>query len=161
MEDKNKNLKEKVQVVVFKGKDSLFSQNFKNKYELEVLLLQTNKDRGEFWQNVTGSREDDDGNINTSALRELDEETGLVPDDFAFFKIPIIHDFVDQYDNNVKEFCFGVYFDKNVDIQIESKEHQSFKWISYADVSEKDLKFSSNLETIHCFYNFLKNLEQK
>ena len=41
---------EKVQVVIFKELNE----------KVEVLLLQTNQNRGQFWQNITGSREVED-----------------------------------------------------------------------------------------------------
>ncbi len=45
--------------------------------QLEVLLLERARQPG-LWQSVTGSREPEDLNLETTAWRELLEETGLV-----------------------------------------------------------------------------------
>ncbi|MBF0363624.1 MAG: NUDIX domain-containing protein [Oligoflexia bacterium] len=96
----------------------------------KVLLLRTNKTRGGFWQNITGSVEKVDENLNQAAFREFSEETGLVlssvsvstdPDSINFKakdnsgniticgtlqKLPFIHNFVDQFNRSIEEHTY-------------------------------------------------------
>ena len=56
---------------------------------LAYLLMQTNKKRGEFWQNVTGKIESGE-TFEQTAIREVTEETGLT--ELAIIKkLGIIH----------------------------------------------------------------------
>ena len=60
--------KRKVQVAIF---------HLDEQQQKHFLLLKTNKKRGEFWQNVTGSVEEGES-FEQGAIREVIEETGLV-----------------------------------------------------------------------------------
>jgi 8-oxo-dGTP pyrophosphatase MutT (NUDIX family) len=160
MSQKLKNDAKKVQVVVLKGKHPIYQQNFQSKDEVEVLLMQTNIKRGGFWQNITGNHEDKDGALQITALRELDEETGLAPDDYGFFKLSLELEFIDQYNRNVTESCYGVYFDKEIEIIIDSNEHQGFKWISLFDLEESHYQYPSNYQVFQSFYKHLINLQE-
>ena len=60
-------MSEKVQVVVFKELNE----------KVEVLLLQTNQSRGQFWQNITGGKEPKDNSNHDAAKREVKEEIGF------------------------------------------------------------------------------------
>ncbi|OFZ51938.1 MAG: hypothetical protein A2381_01380 [Bdellovibrionales bacterium RIFOXYB1_FULL_37_110] len=92
----------------------------------EVLLLKTNKKRQGFWQNVTGSVENEETDID-AAKRELFEETGLIAPNL--FPLSYTFQFKDDFGREVQEKCFLALFDKKPQkIQI-SPEHEKFLWV--------------------------------
>lgn len=129
-----KALKQKVQVVTIA--------------EGQLLLLQFAKDRGEGFQNVTGSVEYDEDFIE-GARRELVEEIGVADN-----VIDVHHSFTfhDRWDNDVEERVFLFNPNKIPVIQL-SPEHQSFKWIPVDQVTVNHFAFPTNYEA------FLKALE--
>ena len=60
-------MSEKVQVVIFKELNE----------KVEVLLLQTNQSRGQFWQNITGGKEPKDNSNYDAAKREVKRRLDL------------------------------------------------------------------------------------
>ena len=107
----------------------------------ELLLLKTNESRGEFWQNVTGSVELGES-FKQAALRELKEETGLIPS--SFFELDININFKDQWSREVEEKCFLAFATHSSAITIDSKEHCAFKWLEVKNVTRENYKFESN-----------------
>ena len=128
---------EKVQIVVFKIVKS----------ELMVLLLQTNKARGSFWQNITGGVESFDHTIQEAALREIEEEIGVRLANKQLNSL----DYMFEYDNkkrchHYKEHCFYTIIDDSEKIKISELEHQSFKWMRANDISNASYRFITNYE---------------
>lgn len=122
----------KVQVIVF-------SDDAKNR---EVLLLQTNAKRGGFWQNITGSVEKADQNLEAAASRELKEETQLSSSNL--FKLEEILYFVDRFDREIEEHVYYCSIPKkNPTI---SKEHQDFKWVKVEEVDASFFGFPNNFQ---------------
>ncbi|MGK0367930.1 MAG: 8-oxo-dGTP pyrophosphatase MutT (NUDIX family) [Thermoproteota archaeon] len=126
----------KVQTVIF--------AKHNNKYY--GLLLQTNKLRKEFWQNVTGSV-DLNEEIKDAALREAVEETGLSEEFILKFEqIDLNFQFLDQWDKNIEEFCFFILCSKQFTVKIDRSEHQDFKWEELSVINESSFKFESNFQ---------------
>jgi len=122
-------LRKKVQVVVF---------NLSGKTP-KVLLLKTNKSRGSFWQNVTGSLNTDEAPLE-GAKRELLEETGLSP------KKIIDPGYSFKYDK-FEEFVFGAVLAKSPKkITLDPKEHDDFMWVDLKKISQDSYKYPSNFE---------------
>ena len=125
-------MSEKVQVIIF----------FQDTNHLEVLLLQTNNQRGAFWQNITGSVEMNDSNLSYAAIREAKEETGInLPS-----VIQLNHSF--EYHNsirniNYKEYIFYSVLNEKPIVQL-SNEHQNYCWKNVLEVNQPDFKFESN-----------------
>jgi 8-oxo-dGTP pyrophosphatase MutT (NUDIX family) len=118
------------------------SQNF------QFLLLQTNEQRGKFWQNVTGKIEGDE-TFEEGGLREAIEETQLkVETIIDIVDLGLNYEFTDQRGRKVHEKSFLIICDQKWDIKIDPKEHVNFKWIKQDDVEEGIVKFRSNLETL-------------
>ena len=134
----------KAQVVVFRIEDN----------KTYVLLLQTNPERGSFWQNVTGSV-DEGETFHEGAARELKEETGL--DSETNEISDLIFEFHDRWGKDVTEKNYWCITDSR-DISISNEEHQSFKWIETSKITESDYKFPSNFEA---FTYALRELEKK
>lgn len=114
----------------------------------KVLLLQTNKQRGEFWQNVTGKLEAKE-TFEEGALREAIEETGLaLPAIVDFVDLQLTHEFVDQRERACVEHSFLIVVDSEFPIQLDPHEHQHFKWLPLEDLSETSVKFTTNYQSL-------------
>ena len=152
LSDSNNSNRKKVQVVIF--------QQSQNPMELKVLLLQTNEKRGGFWQNITGGVEKIDSSTLDAAKREVLEETGLAPE--HFFSLDVTYRFTDRWNTNVEEFVFYAICKTNtndpLDIVIDPKEHQSFKWLPPKNISEKDYEFKNNYEAFIASYRKIENV---
>ncbi|OFZ16531.1 MAG: hypothetical protein A2X86_12095 [Bdellovibrionales bacterium GWA2_49_15] len=107
-----------------------------------VLLLQVNHKRGAFWQNVTGSVEDDES-FELGARRELLEETQLEAE--YFFELDFECHFQNRRGQTVheKSFLAAFRFPPNV---IISDEHQNFNWKKIERVQKRDFGHASNYE---------------
>ena len=101
---------------------------------LGVLLLQVNKKRGEFWQNVTGSIEDDES-FEAGAKRELWEETQLQAEYFVALDFEC--HFQNRHDRTVYEKRLLAAFKSPQQISI-SDEHQNFYWKKIELVQKQD-----------------------
>jgi 8-oxo-dGTP pyrophosphatase MutT (NUDIX family) len=121
------------------------------------LLLRTNKQRGEFWQNVTGKIEVDE-TYEEGGLREAMEETGVNVESIVdIVDLGINHDFIDQRNRNVHEKSFLIILDKKWDIKIDPKEHNDFKWVAMAEVGPESVKYKGNFEALEKARQLLKH----
>jgi 8-oxo-dGTP pyrophosphatase MutT (NUDIX family) len=124
----------KVQVVVINKKK-------------EVLLLQTVRGRGSFWQNVTGAVASKE-TFYDAAKRELAEETGIETGPITLRSF----------------FCYfrgGKFFVERIFLAVvdsvavrTSSEHGAFKWKHFSVVTEDDYEYYSNYKA------FLKGLKK-
>ncbi len=138
----------KVQVVI-----AAISQ----KNQFDILLLETNKKRGEFWQNVTGSVEKKE-TFEEAALREAIEETSLnIESIVEMMDLNMGFIFKDQWDRKVQEECFLFVLDELWDVKIDPKEHQNYKWVPYEALTNESVKFPSNFEAIKKSLNLLRH----
>ena len=115
-----------------------------------VLLLQFAKDRGEGFQNITGSVEDDESFLE-AARREMVEEIGIADN---VVEIDLSFTFRDRWGCDVLEKVFLYHPAKKPNISLSS-EHQSYKWKAIAEVTEVDFAYSTNFEALkkaveHC-----------
>lgn len=126
-------------------------------HSFKFLLMQTNEQRGKFWQNVTGKIEDDE-TFEEGGLREAIEETALNIETIVdIVDLGLSYDFTDLRNRKVHEKSFLIISDKMWDIKIDPKEHQAFKWIDLDQVEEGIVKFRSNLETLEKAKLILRN----
>jgi len=113
-----------------------------------ALILKTNKERGQFWQNVTGSV-DEGESFEAAALREAQEETALDIEkivDFLSLEIPF--EFKDRWKKNVVEECFLVVAEEIWKPTIDAHEHENWKWVKLTDVTLDTFKYESNFIAI-------------
>ena len=108
-----------------------------------VLLLQFAKDRGEGFQNITGSVEDDESFIE-AARREMVEEIGVADN---VIDINLSFTFFDRWGSDVLEKVFLYHPAKKPDITISS-EHQSYKWKSLQETTKEDFAYPTNFEAL-------------
>ena len=111
-------------------------------------MLQTNKKRGSFWQNVTGKVEIGE-TLDEGGLREAIEETGLkVENILDFIDLNLAFEFIDQRGRKVEEKCFLIILDKKWDVILDPLEHEHFKWVRIQDINSESVYHSSNFRAI-------------
>ncbi|MFX1575070.1 MAG: NUDIX pyrophosphatase [Promethearchaeota archaeon] len=136
---------ERINVQVF-----LFTRN----PEFKVLILKRTKEKGGFWQPISGGIEKGE-KIYDTIKREVFEETGIqdiirIFDlNYSFiFKAPISRKLM-------KDICFSVELDKISDVKL-SNEHNEYKWCS-----EKEAKNLLNWKyNIIAFKKLLKQVKK-
>src|SRR3989344_5367837 len=129
---KIKKRKLKVEVFIFRI--------IKNK--IQYLLLKRIKEKGEFWQPVTGGIEKDE-NLIEAALREIREEIGI---NSSVRLIKNLHKFKVDNENPYEEHIFGIEIKPEQGIDINNniyQEHSEYKWCSYGKAL-KILKWDEN-----------------
>jgi len=110
----------------------------------KVLLLKTNMDRGEFWQNVTGSVEGEE-TFFQGAKRELAEETGINSDNI--FDLDLNFKFKDRHGQEVLEQVYVALLEETpTEISLDPHEHIDYKWKPLDAISTHDFKFPTNFE---------------
>ena len=119
--------------------------------EGQVLLLER-ADRPGFWQSVTGSLDHEDEAPSVAAVRELEEETGLIamPDawsDWAFSQIYEIfphwrHRYAPGITQNT-EHVFSVSVPAVSPIRLSPREHLRSQWLPWAAAAEACFSWSN------------------
>lgn len=119
--------------------------------QARCLLLKTNKERGEFWQPVTGTVEEHEG-FYEAACREPLEETGFQfsgpPADVGFE-----FDFSSRF-GPARERVFALIVTDSPLPRLDPNEHQDFKWVSPEEALSL-LKFPSNVEGLKRSYRLV------
>ncbi len=109
-----------------------------------ALILKTNKERGQFWQNVTGSV-DSGESFEAAALREAQEETALKIENIVdFTSLDMQFEFKDRWKKDVTEECFLVVAEEIWKPTLDAHEHENWKWVKLSEVNVETFKFESN-----------------
>ncbi|HKR64126.1 MAG TPA: lipoyl(octanoyl) transferase LipB [Thermoanaerobaculia bacterium] len=117
-----------------------------------VLLLHRRRERGNFWQPITGSIEDGEVPLDT-ARRELREETGQTAEvtDAALAQSFLIESqyLASRYPAPIiaSEIVFSAALDSALPIRIDPDEHDAWGWFSRAEAYEK-LQWSDDREAL-------------
>ncbi|MBI2712475.1 MAG: NUDIX pyrophosphatase [Bdellovibrio sp.] len=123
----------------------------------QILILQTQPDRGSFWQPVTGSVEKGES-LASAALREAQEETGL---SFSFPVVPIEEpegkfQFESRWGDFIEETAFSLEVKAPKKIKLDAHEHTEYEWVS-PEVALEKVKFDSNRKVLLALIRQLKS----
>ena len=112
--------------------------------QLDVLLLER-ADRPGYWQSVTGSKDHPDEPLRVTAIREVNEETGIevgsptVPaatlrdwDARPVYELYPVwrHRYADGVTHNT-EHVFGLEVPRDVPVRLEPREHLRHRWLPW------------------------------
>ncbi len=112
--------------------------------DLQVLLLER-ADKAGFWQSVTGSLESGETPYD-AAIREVQEETGLVAADFKFYDMQasnvyeIYEHWRYRYAAGVThntEHLFGLELPSPQPVQLAADEHVRYEWVDWREAAKK------------------------
>ena len=110
---------------------------------LEVLLIERAANPG-FWQSVTGSREPDDPDLETTARRELREETGLSAGTLTDWRLTNRYEIWPQWRNRYApdvthntEHVFGFLVPEVTVATLDPREHVAQMWLPWQQAMEK------------------------
>ena len=131
-----------------------------NNDDWEYLMLRRVKNRGGFWQGVTGAPENGE-TLSEGAIRELYEETGyrpsnLIKTDISYI-IPMEDRWKDIYPEGTKEipeYLFIAKIDESGPPKIDPIEHNDWKWCSYLEAMNL-LSLEDNKRALDFVHKFL------
>ncbi|MFZ6725366.1 dihydroneopterin triphosphate diphosphatase [Undibacterium sp. MH2W] len=123
--------------------------------QLEVLLLER-ADKPGFWQSVTGSKDTPDEDLRETAIREVQEETGIDARAFSLhdwhtsniYEIYPVwrHRYAPGVTHNT-EHVFGLCVSSTVDVTLAPREHLQYQWMPWTAAADKCFS-ASNAEAI-------------
>ncbi|OHD15851.1 MAG: hypothetical protein A2086_00020 [Spirochaetes bacterium GWD1_27_9] len=126
---------------------------YKDKGTLKYLLLKRLKERGGFWQPITGGVEEGE-EILYAARREVMEEAG-------YLKVKKMYDVKYTFTFNVNDkviteyvFAFEV---EDIDVKFSQKEHSEIMWVSYEEALNY-LKWDTNKEALTKIHQYLSGI---
>ncbi len=132
---------------------------------LDALLIER-ADAPGFWQSVTGSKDSEDETYETTAVREVREETGLdarapghVLSDWALENVYDIypqwrHRYAPGVTRNT-EHLFGLCVPRATPVVLDPREHRDQVWLPWAQAAERCFS-PSNAEAIGWLPRFVK-----
>ena len=133
--------------------------------QLDVLLLERADYKG-FWQSVTGSKDTKDEPLLKTALREVEEETGIAAKavqmhDWQLSNIYDIypawrHRYAPEVIRNT-EHVFGLCLFEAGPVTINPREHVGWRWLSHRAAADTCFS-SSNAEAILLLPRFIGRL---
>ena len=128
--------------------------------EREVLLI-NRADAGEFWQSVTGSKDEPGESFLDTAVREVAEETGIdcaagsaLHAGLCDWNLENVYDIYPQWQHRYApgvwrntEHVFGLCVPAGTPVVLNPREHTAYRWLPWRDAA--DACFSpSNAEAI-------------
>lgn len=123
--------------------------------ERDVLLLER-ADRPGFWQSVTGSKDSLEEDLRATAIREVQEETGIDASAFDLFDWQLAniyeiypvwrHRYAPGVTHN-KEHVFGLCVPSGISVTLAPREHTQYQWLPFAEAADRCFS-PSNAEAI-------------
>ncbi len=123
--------------------------------EREVLLLER-ADRPGFWQSVTGSKDREDEELRSTAIREVLEETGIDAIQFPLsdWRLANIYEIYPVWRHRYapgvthnKEHVFGLCVPRSISVTLAPREHLRYQWLPMAEAADQCFS-PSNAEAI-------------
>jgi 8-oxo-dGTP pyrophosphatase MutT (NUDIX family) len=103
------------------------------------------------WQVITGGIESGE-TAPEAALRELEEEAGLVPKEF--FSLPFVASFFSQRENRVQHVPVFAAIVSEAEVVRLSSEHTEYRWLAYEDILAL-LPFPSHKDATKIFREYI------
>ena len=112
---------------------------------LEVLLMER-ADRPDFWQSVTGSQNHETETLQQTAIREVNEETGLNALNYPLTNWHIQNYYqIYEYRHHLyspgvthnTEHVFGLALPQPIEIRLAPLEHIRYAWLPWKEAAEK------------------------
>ena len=125
----------------------------KQENTIEFLLLKRapNEKYPGLWQMVTGYNKNPGEKLYQTALREIEEETGLKPE--RFWVVPHVNSY---YSPDTNEICmipvFAALVKENSKVNI-SEEHTEYKWVSMEDAMQL-LAWNGQKKSVDTIYEY-------
>jgi dATP pyrophosphohydrolase len=121
--------------------------------QLQVLLLERADTPG-FWQSVTGSKDSVDESWESTARREVFEETGLQDGELLDWQLENVYEIYPRWRQRYApgvthntERVFGLTLPAASEVRLAEREHLRFRWLPWQEAA--DACFSpSNAEAI-------------
>ena len=122
---------------------------------LDVLLLER-ADYPGYWQSVTGSQDAGEASLRDTAIREVNEETGLDADRYRLTdwqqqnEYEIYERWRHRYPPGTThntEHVFGLELPERIAVKLAPREHLNYQWLSWQEAAEKVFS-PSNREAI-------------
>ena len=129
---------------------------------LEVLLMERTDQPG-FWQSVTGSKDHPDESWETTCMREVDEETGIVIGSTAVsiaalrdwglrnvYEIYPVwrHRYAPGVTRNT-EHVFGLTVAAGTPVRLSPREHLAFQWLPWREAADRCFSPSNAEAVLH------------
>jgi len=112
------------------------------------LIFKTNKERGHFWQNVTGTVEAGE-TYEEAALREAQEESGLRLEDIVELQaLPLVEHFTDRRKKKVEEHAFLLVLEAQWKPTLDPHEHENWKWIESSELKADVVEWPGNYQAL-------------
>jgi len=114
----------------------------------EVLLIER-ADKVNFWQSVTGSLDSPNEHLNTAAMREVLEETGIDAQSLPVGALQNMHHQIEyeiypqwrhRYAPGVTrntEHWFSLLVPEDIQIILAPREHVAYQWLPFAEASRR------------------------
>jgi dATP pyrophosphohydrolase len=123
--------------------------------QLDVLLI-NRADATEFWQSVTGAKDSEDESFEATAIREVQEETGIdcAAGTLADWGLQNVYDIYPRWQHRYApgvtrntEHVFGLTVPEGTAVTLNPREHTAYRWLPWREAA--DACFSpSNAEAI-------------
>ena len=133
---------------------------------LDVLLIER-ADHPGFWQSVTGSKDTLDEPLLETALREVEEETGIIaaPAQTRNWCVSNVYDIYPawrhRYASGVTrntEHVFGLWLPERCAVTLSPREHTASQWLAHQKAAEKCFS-PSNAEAILLLPRFMDSVD--
>ena len=128
--------------------------------DARVLLLER-ADRPGFWQSVTGSRDSLDEPLETTARRELEEETGIATGELRDWGLENVYEIYPVWRHRYApgvthntEHVFGLTVPDGTPVRVAPREHLRYEWLPWREAADRCFS-PSNAEAILQLPHFL------